>query len=780
MVLGLLAGITCGLAAAGVAGARRTDSVLPNFITAIKLPTAAVLANDPSFDARQRRAVAALPEVRRTYPFMVAIGAGATRPKGFDTTLIPTAPQSVQDLIGTLVAGRMPDSGKVDEVVVDQNARKRFGLDIGTTMVVGQRVSAADAASAPPGWIPQVPLASLNFQQTMHVVGIAKSESSDPSWTAGYGFWKKYGPRLAGFINLFADLRHGEQDLERFRNHVEGITGRPTNVESLSDLDGIRKARSVLAVESNGLLLFALAVLLGGGVLVGQALVRAVTAGAADLPTWRAMGADRALIVPALVIPTLVTALAAGVSAVLVAIAVSSRFPIGVGRQYDLSPGTHADWTILLAAMALAIVSIVGASWFTAWLRVTRNRSTVAPPSAAASWATRVGLPPALLVGSRLAVEPGRGRRAVPVRSAVIGAIAGVLGVVGCFTFRAGINDTIGSPERSGVVWDWTVASGAGAVAPKVVTALAKDPNVAGAVHARWNRAVRINGVTTPTFGTAPVKGGLSFVVIKGRAPRGPDEIAFAPVSMRHLGVKIGDRVKVGNGDRHILVVGEALLPATSHTDYDQSGWTTMAGLEAAVPPAGQQGADAFEDYLLLRMKPGVSTATAGKDLARFGNSNGGEGGDGGYYVVPAALPTAVVDLGHMRSLPLALGVFFGLLACATVAHALVTTVRRRKHDLAVLRAFGFTRRQARIAIAWQATLLAAAGLLIGIPLGIITGRLAWRWLAHSFPVVYVPPLALLAVLLVAPVALIVANLLAAGPAHAATRIRPAEALRTE
>jgi hypothetical protein len=35
-------------------------------------------------------------------------------------------------------------------------------------------------------------------------------------------------------------------------------------------------------------------------------------------------------------------------------------------------------------------------------------------------------------------------------------------------------------------------------------------------------------------------------------------------------------------------------------------------------------------------------------------------------------------------------------------------------------------------------------------------------------------------VLLVVPIAISVANLLAAGPAHAASRVRPAQALRTE
>jgi ABC-type antimicrobial peptide transport system permease subunit len=57
---------------------------------------------------------------------------------------------------------------------------------------------------------------------------------------------------------------------------------------------------------------------------------------------------------------------------------------------------------------------------------------------------------------------------------------------------------------------------------------------------------------------------------------------------------------------------------------------------------------------------------------------------------------------------------------------------------------------------------------------------LTWRWLADEFPIVYSPPAALLAVLLVAGLALAIANALAAGPAHAATRIRPAEALRVE
>jgi ABC-type antimicrobial peptide transport system permease subunit len=214
-------------------------------------------------------------------------------------------------------------------------------------------------------------------------------------------------------------------------------------------------------------------------------------------------------------------------------------------------------------------------------------------------------------------------------------------------------------------------------------------------------------------------------------------------------------------------VVGEALLPGTSHTDYDQSGWMTAAGVARAV-----SGDDDAEDYLLVRWRPGTDVTDAQRTLVRIGGND--------LFPIPATLPVAVADLERIEDLPLALAAFFALLACATVAHALVTTVRRRRHDLAVLRSIGFTRRQTRGAIAWQATLLATAGIVVGVPLGIAAGRLAWRWLADNFPIAYVPPVAALAVVLVASVALVVANALAAGPAHVATRIRPAEALRVE
>ena len=88
--------------------------------------------------------------------------------------------------------------------------------------------------------------------------------------------------------NMFVDLRDGDAAIPGVASAVESIVGHPVNVESSNELFGVRKAKNVTGFEEDGLLLFALAALLGGGVLVGQALVRAVSGSAADLPTWRA------------------------------------------------------------------------------------------------------------------------------------------------------------------------------------------------------------------------------------------------------------------------------------------------------------------------------------------------------------------------------------------------------------------------------------------------------------------------------------------------------------
>jgi putative ABC transport system permease protein len=142
--------------------------------------------------------------------------------------------------------------------------------------------------------------------------------------------------------------------------------------------------------------------------------------------------------------------------------------------------------------------------------------------------------------------------------------------------------------------------------------------------------------------------------------------------------------------------------------------------------------------------------------------------------------PSDIQDYTGVRDTPLILGAVLALLAVGTLAHVLLTGVRRRRRDLAVLKTLGLLRSQLLRVVTWQACALAAAALLAGLPAGLLAGRWAWALFARSVGVAGTADVPLPIVLLVIPVTLLAASLLAAGPGWAAARIRPALILHAE
>ena len=139
-----------------------------------------------------------------------------------------------------------------------------------------------------------------------------------------------------------------------------------------------------------------------------------------------------------------------------------------------------------------------------------------------------------------------------------------------------------------------------------------------------------------------------------------------------------------------------------------------------------------------------------------------------------------IVRLQQIDWFPATLCALLGTLALLAVGHALVTAVRRRRRDLALLKTLGFDRRQVRATVAWQATILGAVGLIVGIPLGLIVGDLVWDHITDGLGIPIPATTPALAIALTIPVVLILVNLIAYLPAHNAAQTRPAIALRTE
>jgi len=142
--------------------------------------------------------------------------------------------------------------------------------------------------------------------------------------------------------------------------------------------------------------------------------------------------------------------------------------------------------------------------------------------------------------------------------------------------------------------------------------------------------------------------------------------------------------------------------------------------------------------------------------------------------------PSDIQNYTGIRDTPLALGAVLALLAVGTLAHVLLTGVRRRRRDLALLKTLGLLRSQLLQVVSWQAIALAAAALLAGLPLGLLAGRWAWRLFADSAGVGNQADVPVSLVLLVIPATLILAVLLAALPGWTAARTRPALILRNE
>jgi hypothetical protein len=243
--------------------------------------------------------------------------------------------------------------------------------------------------------------------------------------------------------------------------------------------------------------------------------------------------------------------------------------------------------------------------------------------------------------------------------------------------------------------------------------------------------------------------------------------------------VAIGGRVRVSVSltpeakplpPRTMRVVGEAVLPTATVAEVG-------AGEGAVITPAAAsrllgQPFDMNGLPYLVRFREGVDGQTEFERLATKLPA--------GSYNVPSRRRGDIATLGRITRVPLVLALLLGVIALATLAQTLVTSVRARRRDLAVLKTLGFARKQVWGVVAWQATTLVAVALAIGIPLGLVLGRWIWRAFADGIAVVPSAVVNGAWVLSTIAVTLLLANLIAAIPARTAARTKPAIVLRSE
>jgi ABC-type lipoprotein release transport system permease subunit len=759
VVLGLIAGIAAGLALGAVVQSRRSATAYARFRTATIAPDAIVFGTQVNLDEPvDYRPVLKLPEVTRAGQFNLA-------PVGIkefpDTGGLPTDDNLYRIIARPLLRkGRLPTAGRDDEIVVNELAAKRHHIKVGQRVTL---ISSNDlGAFFGTGKMEGGPTTRAT------VVGIGNTPLDfiftidEPAFVADGAVLSKH-PEIPKFPNLVVQLKPGT-NVAKFHTRAAKALGLPDI--PVRDLAQERK-RFVHGtdLERTALLLFAAAVVLAGLVLVGQALARSVYAMGSQASTLSALGVTRRELIAGLVMPTGLTAAVAAASALGVAITLSGRFPVGLSRQLEPDLGTHVDVPVLAAGAVLVVLLVLGGAALAGFRATGRRRpSVLAGRGIGVLTAVRAVAPLPVALGATLALESGRGPRSTPVRPALAGAVAGILGIVGALGLVKGIDDSLRDPRRSGQVWVAEIVPDEEHSTAVNLAAVQREPLVRD-IALLTRRPLDVNGAGLPVYALKSVRGNTQFVTLSGRRPVAADEVALGPETLKALHKQLGETIQIGNVP--LRIVGTALLEQTPHSSFDQGAWVSAAGL-ATLPHGSDNGVDV---EVAVNAKPGVSNEALGRALEK--RLDGAEIGT-------QSVPQDVLLLKNVRTLPRVLAAFLGLLGVAALGHALVTAVRRREHDLAVLRALGFRPVQNGATIVWQATTVALIGLVVGLPLGIATGRLSWQWVANSTPMLYVAPIAGLAVALSIPGSLAVANTLAALPARRASRVRAVDVLRTE
>jgi ABC-type antimicrobial peptide transport system permease subunit len=81
--------------------------------------------------------------------------------------------------------------------------------------------------------------------------------------------------------------------------------------------------------------------------------------------------------------------------------------------------------------------------------------------------------------------------------------------------------------------------------------------------------------------------------------------------------------------------------------------------------------------------------------------------------------------------------------------------------------------------VSWQAMTLALIGIVIGVPIGVVIGQAAWTAFASNLGAVPVSVVPIWLIVVLIGGVLVVANLIAVGPALVASRSKVGDLLRT-
>jgi ABC-type lipoprotein release transport system permease subunit len=831
----VLVGLVAGLGLGSLAAARRTQSSFSTFLAStnpsdltVSVYGGSSSSANPDYDPALTAAIAKLPGVRHVAAAIDLTGAPLTSdgsPRLRVTgEAFPVA--SINGLLYTqdrvaVTEGHMASPDRPDQIMMAPLVAKQLGFHVGQVIPYGfysdaqQNLPGFGTSAVPPALranLKLVGLASLNSEIVEDDVDTLPTLIPLSPAFAREVLAQK-GEQFSGALIFGIQTKGGAATVPAVQREVAALI--PPGVISTDHALApvVAKADRSLKPISIALGVFGAVSLLAALLIAAQLIARRFRTDGGDLQILRALGAGPSDTMLDGLIGTEVSILIGSLLAVAVAVALSPLAPLGPVRPVFPSGGFSFDWTVLgFGAVALVVLLSTTAALLA--YATAPHRAVLRPRIRSTSGArvvaslARAGLPAPGVVGVRMALEPGEGRNAVPVRSALLGSVLAVALVVTTLTFGNSLQTLVSNPALYG--WNWTyilnpVGAGSGNVPHVAFSLLKHDRYVAAYSGASFNN-VEIDGQDVP-FLVEDVGADVAPPILSGHGVDAAKQIVLGAATMAQLHKHLGQYVTVTYGSpadapiylppTRLLIVGTATFPAigfastiSDHTSMGSGVYFSFQMFPKQFDAGINSGPDPALDgpnLALVRIRQGAPPVAALASLQHIAAAANkvyaaAEGGPGGNQLAVQGVqrPAEIVNYRTIGLTPTFLVSGLALGAIVALALTLFASVRQRRRDLALLKTVGFVRRQLAAAVAWQATVAAVVGIAVGIPLGIVTGRWLWDLFARQIYAVPYPTVSVVSIILVALGTLVLANVIAAVPARNAARTPTALMLRSE
>ncbi len=782
LALAVLIALAGGVTTALASGARRADSAFgrfehatsaPNLTANVDLATIEQLGDDHVESVDDLAAIDGMQGVLAESWWAIALYPELDPPGVVNAFAIAKFASGGTIDEGILLAGDLDDTADPDSVVINEEAAATRDLAVGDTIML-RTASPARLAEWAGNDAQFGSMEALDGPVVeVRVVAVVRSVTdlaSDrfPLITFTEGFARAHRDDIAHVVPAFA-LRADPARLDEVAAAADATLA-PYGIDVFVAEDLGATVRPSIRVEVTTIWVATAIAAAAGLLLVAQAIGRHLAATSADHPTRRAMGMTRGQLALGGALGVLPAAIVGAALVPLIAWALSWLFPRGVARLAEPDPGWRFDVSTLAIGAGGTVIAVVLATLAMAAVGARSRPSALGGRSRLAGW---VLARPAAALGASFARDPagtgGRSRAVALVTGA--GIAIGVGGVVAVGAMDTSRQHLLTTPRLFGAPAPLVFESNGTFGIAELVDATLATPGVTA-----LTRHIAINDDTTAATGP----GGSSAVapeayvsergealppIVEGDYPQRPDEVALGAATAADLGAGVDDVVTVApvDGGQPIELRVTGRVVAWGNESTRRAFIVEPATLDQIIcPDVGTEECDVSANLFAA-----VDDAGAQRELT-----------DLGFRAV--STPATVDRVREVGAIPWYLAGFLCLLGGAGLAHGLFTATRRRRRDLAIVRALGLPANRAAAALTWQAVTTAVLGALAGVVLGAVIGPWLWRVIADDLGVIADGRLPATAIIFGAIGAVAVAIALSVLPRRRAAHQSVAEGLHAE